>query len=209
MNAAAVPACKRYGSSMEKSDKQRITQVLQGISSGEGDGREATDWLFKVLYGELRGLAGRLMRGEARRHTLQPTALVNEAYLKLFGQTQLQWQDRAHFLNVAAQAMRQVLVDYARRRNAAKRGGRTPQVTINGEIAGNEFPELEILALDDALDRMKAANERMGRVVELRVFAGMKTLEIALILDISRRTVTNDWRFAKIWLSRELKEASS
>jgi RNA polymerase sigma-70 factor (ECF subfamily) len=192
--------------------KDRITQVLQDLRVSKGDNQPATDWLFSVLYDELRSLADRLMRGERTGHTLQPTALVNEAYLKLMGGAGLDWESRAHFLGVCARAMRQVLVDYARRRNALKRSG-IKQVTISESVregvSGSGLPaELEVLALDEALNRLSEQHERMGCVVELKVFAGMKMREIAHVLTVSPRTVASDWSFAKLWLSRELGGAA-
>jgi RNA polymerase sigma factor (TIGR02999 family) len=187
-------------------DKARgeVTRILEEIRKRPGGSKEATDRLFDILYGELRRIAGNLMRGERAGHTLQPTALVNEAYLKLLGGADSTWENRAHFLRTAARAMRQVLVDYARKHAAAKRGGGLSRVTLHDNLADKKRPEVEILVLHDAVTKLSAMDERMGRVVEMRVFAGMKMAEIAHTLSVSRRTADNDWSFARRWLGREL-----
>ena len=181
-----------------------VTRILQEIRKQPGDSREATDRLFEILYDELHRIAANLMRGERCGHTLQPTALVNEAYLKLLGGADTDWENRAHFLRTAARAMRQVLVDYARKHAAAKRGGSFTRVTLHENLAQRKHPEIEILVLHEALNRLSGMDERMGRVVEMRVFAGMKMAEIAHTLSVSKRTADNDWSFARTWLSREL-----
>ena len=198
---------------MDAEQRDRITQVLQSLRDGETDNRRATDWLFTVLYGELRSIAERLMRGERAGHTLQPTAVVNEAYVKLAGSSELSWDNRAHFLAIAARAMRQVLIDYSRRYDASKRAGAPWAITITENIGesgsgGLNETELDLLALNDALHSLGETHERMGRVVELKMFAGMKEQEIAHVLAVSKRTVANDWKFAKLWLSRELGGSS-
>jgi len=181
-----------------------VTRILKEIRSRPGGSREATDRLFGILYDELHRIAQNLMRGERSGHTLQPTALVNEAYLKLLGSADKDWENRAHFLRTAARAMRQVLVDYARKRAAAKRGKGFARVTLHENLSDGKQPEIEILVLDEVLKRLSALDGRMGRVVEMRVFAGMKMAEIAHALAVSKRTADNDWSFARKWLSREL-----
>jgi RNA polymerase sigma factor (TIGR02999 family) len=181
-----------------------VTRILQEIRSRRGESKEATDRLFDILYDELHQIAASLMRGERRGHTLQPTALVNEAYLKLLGGAHTDWENRAHFLRTAARAMRQVLVDYARKHAAAKRGGGLSRVTLHANLAEKKRAEVEILLLDKTLKRLSTLDQRMGRVVEMKVFAGMKVAEIAHTLSVSRRTIDNDWSFAKRWLSHEL-----
>jgi RNA polymerase sigma factor (TIGR02999 family) len=147
------------------------------------------------------------MRRERPNHTLQPTALVGEAFLRLVDQTRIDWQDRAHFLGIAARVMRQVLVDHARERGAAKRGGDVQRVTLD-DYAGQENPApLDVLILNDALDRLAAIDPRGARVVELRVFGGLTVEEVAALLDVSKRTVDNDWSVARMWLARELRDA--
>ena len=189
--------------------RDRITQVLRDLRASDGDTRQATDWLFTVLYDELRSMAHGLMRGERAGHTLQPTALVNEAYMKLVGRGGLEWENRSQFLAIAARAMRQVLVNYARSRNAARRAGGREALTIStkdikeSDSVGGQS-DIDVLILNDALNRLFDTHERMGQVVELKMFAGLKEKEIAHVLAVSIRTVANDWSFAKAWLSREL-----
>ena len=189
---------------MTDDTRGEVTRILQEIYAQPNNSREATDRLFQILYGELHYLAENLMRAEHGRHTLQPTALVNEAYMKLASGANVAWENRAHFMRTAARAMRQVLVDYARRHAAAKRGGGLTHVTLQDNIAAGQRSDVAILVLSDALERLSLLDERMGRVVEMRVFAGMKMTEIAHVLSISKSTADNDWRFARTWLSREL-----
>jgi RNA polymerase sigma-70 factor (ECF subfamily) len=194
---------------MSEDCREEITQVLQSLRTVKGGDRQVTDWLFTVLYEELRSIADRMMRRERAGHTLQPTALVNEAYAKLVGKAGLEWENRAHFLAISARAMRQVLVDYARHHNATKRASGGPPVTITENVRGKDPNdtwriELDVLALDDALSRLRNAHERVGRVVELKMFGAMKVADIAYVLAVSERTVANDWSFARSWLSREL-----
>ena len=190
---------------MADDHRGEVTRILREIHAQPADSREATDRLFHILYGELHRIAECLMRNERHQHTLQPTALVNEAYLKLLGGGNCAWENRVHFMRTAARAMRQVLVDYARKHAAAKRGGGLSHVTLDEEIVGGKQPEFGILALSDCLERLFGLDDRMGRVVEMRVFAGMKMAEIAQVLSVSKTTVDNDWRFARTWLGRELQ----
>lgn len=165
---------------------------------------ESSDKLFLRLYGELRIIADRLLKREAVGHTLQPTALVHEAWFKLAGTGAPQPVDRAHFLALAARAMRQVLVDSARRRRAAKRGGDAIDVTIGDDRLGLALPLDDLIAVDDALTRLAANDERLARVVELRFFAGLSEEEIAATLNVTTRTVQRDWAKARAWLHSEL-----
>ncbi len=144
------------------------------------------------------------MRGERDGHTLQPTALVNEAYLRLVDQNRIGWRDRAHFFATAAIVMRRILVDHARARDASKRGGVWRRVTLTDQITAAEGGLLDTLALDQALSRLSEMDERMAKVVEMRFFAGMKMEEIAHVLGVSRRTVAEDWNMAKRWLRKAL-----
>jgi RNA polymerase sigma factor (TIGR02999 family) len=160
--------------------------------------------MFLHLYAELRNVAGRLLRHEADGHTLQPTALVHEAWLKLAGEHGLQPTDRQHFLALAARAMRQVLVDSARRRRAGKRGGGAVNITLSDDVSGVAMPLDDLIAVDDALTRLAANDERLARVVELRFFAGLSEEEIAAALDVTTRTVQRDWVKARAWLHSEL-----
>ncbi len=188
---------------MQEPERQQITLFLQALAGGDRDRTKITDSLFTRLYGELRKLAGALLHGERAGHTLQPTALVHEAYTKLVDQSRVDWQCRAHFMGVAGQAMRRVLVDHARRRAAAKRGGDRERVTL-AAVSGVGDRDLELIELDRVLTRLAGESERAARVAELKLFAGLTTKEIALVLGVSRRTITGDWTTARLWLSKEL-----
>jgi RNA polymerase sigma factor (TIGR02999 family) len=174
---------------------------LDRARAGEAD---ALERLFPLVYDELRRTASRLLRGERPGHTLQPTALVHEAYLKLVGAPAPDWQNRAHFMGVAARAMRQLLIDHARRRQAAKRGGGAVPVRITNENLGIDVPLDELLALNDALDRLGTQHDRLRRVVELRFFAGLTEDEVAEALGVTARTAQRDWAKARAWLYKEL-----
>lgn len=166
---------------------------------------EAAEDLFPKVYRELREIADRLLRREAVGHTLQPTALVHEAWFKLAGPSAPAPVDRAHFLALAARAMRQVLVDHARRRHATKRGGpRVADLAIADDRLGLVLPLDDLIALDDALTRLAANDERLARVVELRFFAGLSEDEVAGVLGVTTRTVQRDWVRARAWLHAEL-----
>jgi RNA polymerase sigma factor (TIGR02999 family) len=166
--------------------------------------RLAMDELFPLVYEDLRRRAHQYLRREAAGHTLTTTALVHEAYLKLIDGERVQWEDRAHFLALAARAMRQVLVSYARRFKAGKRGGGVVPISIDDELLVSETRADQMLALDRALERLAQLNDRLSRTVELRFFGGMKVEEIAAALDIAPSTVKLDWQKAKAWLYREL-----
>jgi RNA polymerase sigma factor (TIGR02999 family) len=156
------------------------------------------------VYAELRRIAGRCMRGERPGHSLQATALVNEAYLRLMDVRRVQWQDRTHFLAMAARVMRRVLVDHARARGYQKRGAGAQKVTLVDTVVGSDERPRDLVALDDALEALARMDERKSRVVELRFFAGLSVAETAEVLGISVETVMRDWKFAKAWLAREL-----
>lgn len=181
-----------------------VTRLLQDVQQGH---LAASDQLIRLVYGELHDLAARYMRKERPDHTLQPTALVNEAYMKLVDQRNVSWQSRAHFFGIAAQAMRRILVDHARRRNASKREG-GQRVTLDEGVAASDGRSLDLIALDEALQRLAALDERQSRVVELRFFGGLDIDQTAEALGISPATVKRDWMFAKAWLQRELDEKS-
>ena len=183
-----------------------ITRILLELPEQEGDRRQIDDRLYQAVYSELRRMAGGLMHRERRDHTLQPTALVHEAYLRLVDQTRTEWKNRAHFFGIAARAMRQILVDHARRHNALKRGGDRHRVTLDENLPDRQGLSYEVLALHDALHKLEQEDERMGRVVELRVFAGMLSREVAHVLGVSKRTVDSDWQVARMWLGRELAQ---
>jgi RNA polymerase sigma factor (TIGR02999 family) len=165
------------------------------------------DELLPLVYGELRRQAARHLGAQAPGHTLQPTALVHEVYLRLVDQPTVEWEGRAHFFGVAAKAMRSVLVDYARARHAAKRGGRARAITLGaaqGVARGTADAEVDVLALDEALSGLAALDPRQAQVVELRYFGGLSIEETAHVLGVSGATVERDWKTARLWLRREL-----
>lgn len=164
--------------------------------------------MFEATYAQLRRIAGALIRRERPGHTLDPTELVHDAWLKLVDQSRVAWTDRAHFLNIAGRAMRQVLVDHARRRGARKRLDRVERVTFNDDAGHGASATFELLALHEALDRFCALDARAAHVVEARVFGGMTTAEVAHVLNVSTRTVELDWTVARRWLARELREGA-
>lgn len=178
-----------------------VTRIL--LDARDPDVAGVTERLAEALYPELRRLAASLMRRERQAHTLQPTAVVGEAYLRLVDQDRVEWKDRAHFMGIAARVMRQVLVDHARRHRAAKRGVGMQRVTL-GEDVGVVSPVVDLLVLDETLTRLAALDERGARVVEMRVFGGLTVEETAEALRVSRRTVDKDWAIARMWLAREL-----
>ena len=186
---------------MAISESQQITHLL--LAWGQGD-QAALETLMPLVYDELRKVAGRHLRGQRPGHTLQTTALVNEAYLRLIDASQVQWQNRAHFFAVAAHLMRRILVDFARTRNYLKRGGGAQQVSLAEAVAVAPEQGADLLALDEALSRLQALNERQAQVVELRYFGGLSEEETAEALKVSVRTVRRDWNFARVWLHREL-----
>ena len=170
----------------------------------DGDAR-AIDQLLPLVHHELRRVAQRYMRGERRDHTLQPTALVNEAYLRLIDLKAIRWQDRAHFFAMAARIMRRLLVDSARAHRNEKRGGGVPTVSFDEALFPVVDSAVDVVALDDALDALAAFHPRKSQVVELRFFGGLSLEETAATLEVSVDTVKRDWRFAKLWLLRELE----
>jgi RNA polymerase sigma-70 factor (ECF subfamily) len=182
----------------------RVTQLLQHWSHGDD---AALAELTPLVYGELRRLAHRHMGGERPDHTLQTTALVNEAYLRLADQTNLRWQDRAHFFAVAARAMRQILVNYAKSYRAQKRGGGAIKVELDDVAIVSPEESKEIVDLHEALERLAALDSRKAHVVELKYFGGLNYDEMAEVLKMSPVTVRRDWRFAKAWLYTELHDA--
>jgi RNA polymerase sigma factor (TIGR02999 family) len=179
-----------------------VTNLLLRWSAGDPD---ALDRLIPLVYGELRRIAGRHLRAERQEHTLAPTALVNEVYLRLVNQRQVSWQNRAQFFGVAAQLMRRILVDHARRRQAGKRGASVAIVPLEaaGEVTAADGAA-DVLAIDGALERLAAHDPDHARIVELRFFAGLTVEEVAHLLDRSPRTIKREWRLARAWLYREL-----
>ena len=186
---------------MSASEAGRTTRILKDVRRGDSS---AAEKLFPLVYDELRSLARRELRNERAGHTLQPTALVHEAYLRLVDQNGVEWQDRAHFLGFAARVMRQVLVDHARRRHAQKREGGI-RVTLSDAVkSSDETDGHDLLDLDDALGRLRELDERKSRIIELRYFGGLGDKETAEVLEVSVTTVERDWRMARAWLLREL-----
>jgi RNA polymerase sigma factor (TIGR02999 family) len=180
-----------------------VTALLAEASAGR---REALDRLIPIVYEELRQVAHRRLREERADHTLNTTALVHEAYLKLIDIKRVEWRDRVHFFGVAASAMRRILIDHARTRNRAKRGGpQQTQVPLDAALAVSEDQDEDLIALDDALARLESENARHGRVVECRFFAGLTLEETAEVLGTSLATVKRDWAFCRAWLNRELR----
>lgn len=181
---------------------KEVTRLL--VDWGNGD-HAALDELIPLVYDELRRMARRYMRRESQDHTLQTSALVNEAYLRLVDQKSVQWQNRAHFFGVAAQLMRRILVDHARSRSRAKRGGGAQRVSL-AEPALISKEASEVIALDDALSNLAEMDPRKSQIVEMKFFGGLTTEEVAEVLKITPRTVEREWRKAKAWLNRALSK---
>lgn len=179
-----------------------VTELLRAWSDGDDD---ALQRLMPLVEAELRRVARAYMGRERRGHTLQATALVNEAFLKLTDARHIRWQDRAHFVGISARLMRRVLVDHARRRGYGKRGGGAQRVTLHDELVASADPALDLVALDRALEALAKVDARKSRIIELRFFGGLTVEETAEVLDISGDTVKRDWRMAKLWLLRELE----
>jgi len=184
-------------------DSQNITKLLDDLRAG---GQDAESNLIDAVYRQLRQIAGHLLQRERPGHTLQPTALVNEAYLQMLGEANLDWKDRNHFFAAAAQSMRRILVDYARMRTADKRGGSRQQVELTEGMAIAEDRLEEVIAIDEALTRLAVWSPRQSNIVVLRFFGGLTEGEIADVLGIARRTVTREWDVARAWLHGELSE---
>ena len=190
---------------MPTTPQSEVTRLLlERHARGDG-GSDASRRLFELVYEELRRLATSFMRNERVEHTLQPTALVHEAFLRLVSATQIEWQDRAHFMGIAARAMRQILVDHARRHRAEKRGGGVKAVTLSAAELAIPDDAVEILDLHEALERFAGVDQRAAQVVELRMFGGLSVQETAQVLEVSARTVDGDWAVARMWLTRELR----
>ena len=183
-----------------------ITQLLRAAASGERGDQEA---LMKAIYDDLRRLAVSHMSSERPDHTLQPTALVHEAYLKLVGQHSTDWADRLHFFSVASRIIRRILIDHARERRAQKRGGAADRVSMDAVDVPFDDREVDLIALDDALKDLAQIDERQARIVELRFFGGCTIEEVAKLLDVGRRTIDRDWMAAKAWLYCHLTDNAS
>jgi RNA polymerase sigma factor (TIGR02999 family) len=179
-----------------------VTQLLEAAGGGD---REALERLYERVYGELRAMANSGMRRERDGHTLQPTALVNEAFIRL-GPADNVWENRRHFFGAAAQAMRRILVDHARQKQADKRGDGLARITFADLDVGAPETDLDVLAVNDALDRLAAEEPRLAELVNLRFFAGMSIADTAQALDLSPATVKRDWTFARAWLYEQIEQ---
>lgn len=180
---------------------ENLTQLLVDWSNGDA---EALQKLTPLVYGDLRRLAARYLRSELPNHTLQSTALVHEAYLRLIDQRNIRWQNRAHFFGISAQLIRRILVDYARARKAGKRGGQAARIQVDESIAAPEEQNLDLVVLDDCLKLLSTIDPQQARVIELRYFAGLTVEETAEVMHVSPTTVKREWRLAKAWLHREI-----
>jgi RNA polymerase sigma factor (TIGR02999 family) len=186
---------------MGLSSSHEVTRLLRAWSAGD---EQALEKLTPLVYRQLHQIAQRYMGGERSGHTLQTTALVNEAYLRLVDCGQVNWQDRAHFFAISANLMRRILIDFARSRGYLKRGGAVPRIPLDEAPSVCNEPDVNLVALDDALKALSAIDERKSRVVELKFFGGLNVEETAEVLRVSSDTVMRDWKLAKIWLLREL-----
>ncbi|MDJ0973297.1 MAG: ECF-type sigma factor [Planctomycetota bacterium] len=192
---------------MEHPDPQQVTRILARVRTGDETARAE---LFEIVYEQLQRLAAGMLRSERVGHTLQATALLHEAWIKLADLERAAPKDRSHFIAIAARSMRQILVDHARRKKADKRGGGGDwdRVTLDAALASLEGRELDLLAMEEALERLAAQDARKARVVELRFFGGLSMAEIAEALDVSVRTAEGDWYMARAWLRRELERGT-
>ena len=188
------------------SNKAQFTQLLQTMH-GNSDQASAPDLdaLLAQIYDELRSIAGSYLRQERSDHTLQPTALVHEAYSRLVDQTQVPWSDAAHFRAITARVMRQVLIDHARKHNAIKRGGDRVKVTLSDTDGAAQLNVLDLLELDEAMEKLRELDERKAQVVELLFFGGMTHKEAARIVEVSQKTIEADWYMARAWLGKQLR----
>lgn len=191
---------------MEAAGPEPFTQLLNRMVAGES---AVASKLVPVLYGELHALAESMMRDQGAAHTLQPTALINEAWMKLVGASERNIESRTHFAALAARAMRSVLVDHARRKGSEKRGGEAERVELDTVMVAFKEPSVDVLELDEALTALSAMDSELGRIVELRFFAGMSIDETAAVLGVSAPTIARRWRVARMWLWGELNAARS
>jgi RNA polymerase sigma factor (TIGR02999 family) len=202
MQANRVRAASRNGVSATRAEETgAVTGLLRAWGQGDLEAREK---LIGVVYEDLRRRAAAYLRRERVDHTLQPTALVHEAYLRLLGQQRVVWQNRAHFFGIAAQIMRRILVDHAKGRRRKKRFGASMRVTLDDRVGAANPRECDLLVLDQALDELAAIDPQQGRIVELRYFAGLSETEVAEVLAVSRSTVTREWQIARGWLYRKV-----
>ena len=186
---------------MRSNRSSRVTELLERFQPGD---HQTADQLFVQVYTELRASAAGYLRRERKNHTLRPTELVHGAYLKLVDQTRVDWQGKVHFLAIAAQAMRRILVDHARRRGAAKRGGNRHRIALDDNLVIESHPDVDLLALEDALTRLTELDPRQAQMIELRFFAGLSVAEVAKVMGLSKRSVEREWTMVRAWLRREL-----
>jgi RNA polymerase sigma-70 factor (ECF subfamily) len=190
-------------SAMSEAAAEQTTRLLNALTAGD---REAADQLMPLVYDQLRKIAGEYFRREPPGHTLQPTALVHEAYVKLVDQRHVHWRGRTHFLAVGAQLMRRILVDHARSKGRAKRGGGRLRITLDEAVAVSRGSDEDVLAVHEALEKLAKLDPRQARIVELRFFGGLTVQEVADALGVSKRTVESEWTMIRAWLRRELAE---
>lgn len=184
----------------------KVAQATQLVNQSAAGDRAASERLFVLLYDDFRRLAGLYLKDEGCGHTLQPTALVHEAFLRMIDQTRVEWHGRTHFFAIGAQAMRRILVDHARRRRRLKRGGGRVRITLNERLAVSPARDEDLLAVDDALKKLAEVDPRQATIVELRFFGGLSVEEVAEVLGASKRTVEAEWTMVRAWLRRELSE---
>ena len=199
--------CPESDVPMAEDARSRATDILTGLEQTAGSGKVPADELMPLVYDELRRLARGFMGRERREHTLQPTALVHEAYVRLVDQSRVDWRGRTHFRAVGARVMRRILIDHARQHGSAKRGGGLQRVTLGESLLRSSDAELdlvEVLSLNEALERLRGIDEREARVMELRFFGGLTCDEVAEVLGVSKRTVEGEWTHGRAWLKREL-----
>ena len=201
------PLAGYTGCTMTEPETQQgeATQLLRAFHPAPGGSAPEGERLWEIVYDTLRGLAATLLSSERADHTLQPTALANEAYLKLIAQQGVSWQDRAHFMAIAAQAMRRILVDHARAQQRAKRGGGWERVELDSDLEVESGMRLDVVAVNEALERLREVSGRQARIVELRFFAGLSMEEVAEVVGAPLRTLEREWRFGKAWLARALE----
>jgi len=188
---------------MDSQSRTELTQVLDAIDHGDS---AAEDRLMPLVYDDMRALAGDYMKREAPWHTLQPTALVNEAFLELVGQQRVEWKGRSHFFAIGAQIMRRILVDHARAKKRAKRGGDRERIELTEECQVARRPDIDLLEIDDALAKLAKRDARQAKIVELRFFGGLTVEEVAGVLGMSKRSVEAEWTMIRAWLRRELAD---
>lgn len=194
------------GSPQAEDPRGEVTRILSALEPGSGPNRLDADRLLEITYAELRRLAAHFLTQERADHTLQPTALVHEAWVRLADQQRVEWRGRSHFLSIAAQAMRRILVDHARGKKADKRGRAWQRVELDAELAGASGQGAQdFVAIDEALQRLSALAPQQARIVELRFFGGLEMAEVAQFLGMPLRTAEREWRFARVWLENQLR----